>query len=171
METQEIFDSLIRDLLVLKDDKRETPYRFGMRCRDARCIINSKINMTDMSRAEKTIRIKSYNDLALETFIRSLPNTIQTNLRLRNANNLEVTLGYLMEEENFLYASKQNDLNQNIYNPVTEIVTSSKSGFNYCINRSRPVQERNLATVPALHTIRNSNVLRDHFLFRNPILN
>ena len=61
---------------MLKPFKNESPYNFGMRRQDARSLIVSKINCSNMSAAEKMIRLKSY-DLALKTYLGGLPGQLQ----------------------------------------------------------------------------------------------
>lgn len=116
---QRNIDCLIQDLLALKPSKNETPYNFGMRCQDARSLIISKLNSLAMTNEEKMIRLKSYDDLALKTFIRGLSGQIQNNVRLRNPENLETAMSLVIEEENFLYSTQRtNTLNtQTNYRP------------------------------------------------------
>lgn len=110
---QRNIDCLIQDLIVLRPNKNEAPYSFGMRCQDARSLIISKLNTLPITVEEKTVRLQTYDDLALKTFIRGLAGHIQNNIRLRNPTSLEQAMSFVIEEENFLYSqNKSNSLNQ-----------------------------------------------------------
>lgn len=83
-----------------------------MRCQDARSLITSKLTSLKIRKEERIVRQANYNDLALKTYIRGLPPNIQTNVRLRNPENLEKAMSLVVEEENFLYATqKQSSIN------------------------------------------------------------
>lgn len=128
---QRDIDCLVQDLLLLRPLKSESPYNFGMRCQDARCLIISKLNSQNLSKAERDIRLKNYEDLALKTFMRGLTGTIQNNVRLRNPDKLETAMGLVIEEENFLYAqNKQNFQNlQPTFRPVQRITPTRSFNF------------------------------------------
>lgn len=136
---QRNIDCLIQDLLALKP-KNESPYTFGMRCQDARSLIISKLNSMAMSNEEKLIRLKTYDDLALKTFLRGLSGQIQNNVRLRNPQNLETAMSLVIEEENFLYSTqRQNNLNTHSnFKPAQRITPS-----NYQIRQMQPHTRQN----------------------------
>lgn len=121
---QRNIDCLIQDLINLRPMKNETPYNFGMRCQDSRSLINSKLNSdSSINAAQKSIYIKSYDDLALKTYIRGLPPHLQLNVRLRDPDNIEKAMSLVIEEENFLYANQRvNSLNtQTSFKPAQRI--------------------------------------------------
>ena len=135
-------DCLIQDLIVLKPFKSESPYNFGMRCQDARSLIVSKINCSNMSAAEKMIRLESYDDLALKTYLRGLPGQLQTNVRLRNPDSLEKAMSLVIEEENFLYAAQRvNTLNSQTYKPAQKITPNT-------IQQNKPIPQFVPFTIP-----------------------
>lgn len=121
---QRNIDCLVQDLISLRPLKNESPYNFGMRCQDARSLIISKLNTLDITREEKIIRIQNYDDLALKTYIRSLPGQIQNNVRLRYPDSLEKAMSLVIEEENFLYSqNRSNALNsQSHFRPIQRII-------------------------------------------------
>lgn len=123
---QRNLDCLIQDLITLCPHRNEAPYNFGMRCQDARSLIVSKVNSLSFSPEEKIIRLKSYDDLALKTFIRGLTGYLQNNIRLRNPDSLEKAMSLVVEEENFLYSqNRNNSLNlQNNFRPSQRVVPS-----------------------------------------------
>lgn len=107
---QRNLDCLIQDLIVMRPNKNETTYNFGMRCQDARSLIISKLNTMGMPNIEKIIHLRSYDDLALKTFIRGLSGQIQMNVRLRNPDSLEKAMSLVIEEENFLYSQNRSNI-------------------------------------------------------------
>lgn len=109
---QRDIDCLIQDLIALRPNRNETPYNFGMRIQDTRSLVINKLNTLTMTPNEKLIRLTSYDDLALKTFIKGLPLNLQTIIRLRNPDSLEKAMSFVIEEENFLYSTnKANSLN------------------------------------------------------------
>lgn len=126
---QRNIDCLIQDLITLQINKNETPYNFGMRCQDARSLIVAKLNsLPGVPPEEKIIKMNTYNDLALKTFIRGLTGQLQNNIRLRNPNSLEQAMSFVIEEENFLYSTfKTNSLNSHNYAPNRRMTPSSNS--------------------------------------------
>lgn len=119
---QRNLDCLIQDLIVMRPHKAETAYNFGMRCQDARSLIISKLNTLGMPNNEKIIHLRSYDDLALKTFIRGLTGQIQMNIRLRNPDSLEKAMSLVIEEENFLYSQQRtNALNTQVFRPLQRL--------------------------------------------------
>lgn len=117
---QRDLDSLVQDLILLRPFKNESPYDFGTRCQDARSLILTKIDCSELEDAEKRLQTKNYDDLALKTFIRGLNGHIQNNVRLRNPDTLEKAMTLVIEEENFLYYTQQNNALQ-VKNPNTSM--------------------------------------------------
>lgn len=128
---QRSIDCLIQDLISLKPSKNETPTQFGMRIQDARSLLFSKLNAGIQNVQEKTIKIQHYDDFALKTFINGLPYNMQLVVRLRNPDNLEKALAYVIEEENFIYL--KNGQNNNLQN------TSYRPQFNVNQNFQKPI--------------------------------
>ncbi|XP_056631419.1 uncharacterized protein LOC130441660 [Diorhabda sublineata] len=102
---QRDIDCLVQDLINLKPFKNKTPYNFGMRYKDSRSLIISKLNTLHLDLSEKQLHLRNYDNLALKTFVRGLPLPIQTNIRLRSPNSLEKAMSLVVEEENFLYST------------------------------------------------------------------
>lgn len=175
---QRNIECLVQDLINLKPNKNETPHNFGMRCQDARSLIISKLNSnTSICAEEKAFEIKNYNDLALKTFIRGLQNPIQTNVRLRNPENLEKAMSLLIEEENFLYSSqKSNTLNtQPNFRPNNRSLNDTFPNFKPIVNTHssqtnntfRPVQQNPFYRQNERHYIRPQQFQRPQ-LFQIP---
>lgn len=109
---QRSVECLIQDLLVLKPFKNETTFNFGQRCQDTRELIRAKVNLSPFSAPEKIIMNKTYDDLALKTFIRHIPSQIQMMVRMKDPKSIEDALAIVIEEENFKYSQNiSNSLN------------------------------------------------------------
>lgn len=90
-----------------------------MRCQDARSLIISKLNSTNLSHDERILRIHNIEQLSLKTYIRGLTGQLQNNIRLRNPTTLENAMALVVEEENFLYCQgRNNSLNIQTYKPT-----------------------------------------------------
>ena len=132
---QRNLDCLVQDLITLSPIKNETPYNFGMRCQDARSLVFSKLSTLNLNNNELDIKRRSYDDLALKTFIRGLTGQIQNNIRLRNPQNLETAMSLVIEEENFLYSqSRGNSLNFQNFKLNQRITPASVNNPNKNIN-------------------------------------
>ncbi|XP_050516300.1 putative mediator of RNA polymerase II transcription subunit 24 [Diabrotica virgifera virgifera] len=129
---QRDLDCLIQDLITLRPFKNETPYNFGMRCQETRSLVAQKLNTLNIKAPEKLIRIQSYDDLCLKTYIRGLPLSLQTNIRLRNPDSLEKAMCFVIEEENFLYSLQRgNNLNsQNSFRPSSRHTPMRNNNIN-----------------------------------------
>lgn len=119
---QRNIECLAQDLIYLKPNKTETPYQFGMRLQDARSLLASKINSSELKIDEKLIHLKNYDDITLKTFIRGLNGQLQNNVRLRDPKTLESAMNLVIEEENFLYASQ----NRHTLNTQTQFKVPNK---------------------------------------------
>lgn len=155
---QRNIDCLIHDLIVLRPLKNETPYNFGMRCQDARSLIISKLNTLPIPNDERIIRLRSYDDLSLKTFIGGLSGQIQNNVRLRNPDSLEKAMSFVIEEENFLYSQQRtNTLNSHSsFRPAQRIIPARTN-----IQNPQNFQRPQLQFRPNFQTMtNNTNVLR-----------
>lgn len=85
----------------------ETIYNFGQICQDVRELARAKTNLLNISPPEKAIRISTYDDLALQTFMRNIPSNIPTMIRIKNPQTIEQALAMVIEEENFLYSQNK----------------------------------------------------------------
>lgn len=136
---QRNIDCLIQDLITLCPTRNETPYNFGMRCQDARSLLHAKLNLSNTTAEEKKFHISNYNNLALKTFIRGLPNSVQTNVRLRKPDSLEIAMSYVIEEENFMYSTNQlNTLNTSSTFRPAQRITPAKPHLNHTHNITNP---------------------------------
>lgn len=141
---QRNIDCLIQDLISLCPNRNETSYNFGIRCQDARSLVLAKLNSLEgITAEEKDIRIKSYDDLALKTYIRGLTGNIQTNVRLRNPENLETAMSLVIEEENFLYyTNRTNPSNFQINSrPMPRVIPTRNNTYHQ--DNQRNVTEQN----------------------------
>lgn len=115
-------ECLIQDIITLRPFKNETIFNFGQRCQDVRELVRAKTSILPITAAEKTVRIKTYDDLALQTFIRNIPGNIQMMIRVKNPQTIEQALSMVIEEENFLYSqNKSNSLNASQHRPLTKM--------------------------------------------------
>jgi hypothetical protein len=106
-------ECLEQDLLLATPLKNEPPLEFGKRLQVYRSTLAQKINsQTNMDQATKIIYLRQYEQICLKTFIRGLTGSLQCFIRLKNPENIEVAMTYVIEEENFHYS-------QNLFkNPV-----------------------------------------------------
>ncbi|XP_050313687.1 GATA zinc finger domain-containing protein 14-like [Anthonomus grandis grandis] len=160
---QRNLDCLVQDLITLSSNKGKTPYNFGMRCQDARTLIFSKLNTLNLTTADKELRTKNYDELALKTFIRGLTGTLQNNIRIRNPENLEKAMSLVIEEENFLYSQQRsNTLNTHNFRPTPRIIPFSHSG-----NARSPNFPNNHNVIPRINQPQNNfpqnNFRPNHF--------
>lgn len=119
-------DCLIQDRIILKPDRKESPYNFGMRCQDVRSLIISKLNSTDLTVEKEELQIRDYDNLALKMCIRGLSGRLQDNIRLRNPESTERAMA-LITEENFMYAQNVNNtLNTNNYKIIQKFIPANK---------------------------------------------
>lgn len=103
---QRNIDCLEQDLITMFPMRNEQPLDFAKRIQVARSRLASKVSSlseTEMPRATKIIYLKQYDNLALKTFIRGLTGHLQSIVRLRNPDTLELAMTYVTEEENFKY--------------------------------------------------------------------
>jgi len=99
-------ECLEHDLIMSKPQKNESIIEFGARLQVLRSNLASKIcNTTEFDKTTKQIYIRQYEQLSLKTFIRNLPNQLQSIIRLKNPDTLETAMSYVIEEENFSYTS------------------------------------------------------------------
>jgi len=155
---QRNLDCLVQDLIALTPQKSETPYNFGMRCQDARSLIFSKLNSLGLDDAERLIKIRNYEELALKTFIRGLTGQLQNNVRLRNPESLERAMSLVIEEENFIYSQNRGGtLNTQNFKPNQRVTP-----LNPQLNFSKPINYQN-------NTNTNFNAPRPPFnIFQRP---
>lgn len=126
-------ECLEQDLITLQPSKGEQPLDFGKRIQIARSRLASKISSlpeTEMPKETKIIYLKQYDQLSLKTFIRGLPHSLQSIVRLRSPENLEIAMNYVTEEENFKYT-------QNLPNLLTRPVSQNHKPVQMTYN-SRP---------------------------------
>lgn len=79
---------------------------FGQRIQIARSCLISKLTSipeTEINRQTKLVYIRQYDSTALKTFIRGLSGNLQSIVRLRNPDSIEMAMNYVTEEENFRY--------------------------------------------------------------------
>ena len=103
---QRNIDCLEQDLISLRPQKSESPLDFGRRIQVVRSKLASKISSTpdsEIDKPTKVIYLKQYDSLALKTFIRGLTGQLQSIIRLRKPDSLELAMTYVTEEENFKY--------------------------------------------------------------------
>lgn len=160
---QRNLDCLVQDLIILKPDRNETPYNFGMRCQDARSLVFSKLNMLSLNPAEHTIKIANYEELALKTFIRGLSGQLQNNIRLRDPKTLEKAMSLVIEEENFLYSqNKQNLVNNNQTFQLNQRFTPVDNPF------SKPINFQNNNSNLSFPKLQNNNPFQNNPFLNNP---
>lgn len=94
---------LLKDLQSLKPAKNESPYQFGMKCQDARCLLLSKLKITEQDANYRILKTKYYDEIALEVFLDSLPTYLDLAVRLRRPDTLEKAMSIVLEEENHAY--------------------------------------------------------------------
>lgn len=170
---QRNIDCLVQDLIVLRPLKNETPYNFGMRCQETRSLVISKLNASNDTVTEKTIKIRNYNDLALKTFIRGLTGQLQNNIRLRNPDSLEVAMSLVIEEENFMYSqNRSNTLNNQSYTHIPRMAPARQTTHHPNFSQNNNANYRNFQS-PHLQTpISNNRSSQPGFVnnqFRPPI--
>lgn len=103
---QRNLDCLEQDLITLQPFRGESPLEFGKRIQIARSRLASKISSisdTVMPQATKVVYLRQYDQVALKTFIRGLSGNMQSIVRLRNPDSLEMAMNFVTEEENFRY--------------------------------------------------------------------
>lgn len=100
-------DTLSHSLMTTVMRQNENSIEFGNRLHELRCKIISKINLTEaIGQAAKAIHIDIINKQALNVFLHQLPYQINSNVRLRDPDDLGQAISYANEEEDFLYASR-----------------------------------------------------------------
>lgn len=117
---QRSFTCLLHELHSLKPNPKESPYNFGIRCQYTRSLIFSSINNDNtMDHVQKIAQISNIEKLILVTFLKYLPPQIQTGVRLKNPDCLEIAMQYVIEEENFnsIVNEGKRNLNQHIPSP------------------------------------------------------
>lgn len=119
---QRSVECLIQDLLILRPLKNETTFNFGQRCQDTRELIRAKVNLQPGTAAEKLVMNRTYDNLALNTFIRHIPHHTQVMVRIKNPSTIEEALAIVIEEENFKYSQNMShSLNVAQRNPTAKI--------------------------------------------------
>lgn len=94
---------LLKDLQSLKPARNESPYQFGMKCQDARCLLLSKLKITEQDANYRKLKTKYYDEIALEVFLDGLPTYLDLAVRLRHPDTLEKAMSVVLEEENHAY--------------------------------------------------------------------
>lgn len=100
-------ECLEQDLFIAQPLKNEKPLDFGKRLQVLRSVLAQRINSfpnEEMNSDSKLIHIRQYEQVCLRTFIRGLPSYLQSIVRLKNPDNLEAGMKYVVEEENFRYS-------------------------------------------------------------------
>lgn len=99
-------ECLEQDLFMATPQKNEHPLDFARRLQVLRSNLAQKINsITDaiMNKDTKLIYLRQYDQVCLRTFIRGIPGPLQSLIRLKNPNCIEVAMTQITEEENFHY--------------------------------------------------------------------
>ncbi|KAH1014405.1 hypothetical protein HUJ04_003246, partial [Dendroctonus ponderosae] len=118
-------DCLIQYLISVKPHKNKSYISFGIRIQDARSLLFAKLNTLIVDEDERRIKIEHYVSLALKTFLSGRQYHMQLEVRLKNPENLEEALAFVIEEEHFMNFSKhQNAMtHSSIMQPSSKIFT------------------------------------------------
>lgn len=115
-------ECLEQDLFMATPLKNEHPLDFAKRLQVLRSSLAQKINSfndAQLDAATKLIYLRQYEQVCLRTFIRGLPGSLQSIIRLKNPNCIEEAMTLIVEEENFQYS-------QNLYKAPVQLKTLPK---------------------------------------------
>lgn len=143
-------ECLEQDLFMATPQRNEHSLDFARRLQVLRSSLAQKINsFTDdnMAQATKLIYLRQYDQVCLRTFIRGLPGTLQSIIRLKNPDCIESAMTQITEEENFHYS-------QNIFKAPEQPKTMSKPP---------PFQNRNFNNQSAPMYTQNNNNFRQNY--------
>ncbi|KAL3283650.1 hypothetical protein HHI36_006789 [Cryptolaemus montrouzieri] len=101
-------------MLHKRQENYECAVIFGNRCQDLLSLLLTKINLTKNNAETRRIKREIYKSQALIAFLRGLQSNLP--IRLRNPQNLEQAICFVIEEENFSYA--KNNLARQGINPT-----------------------------------------------------
>lgn len=99
-------DCLVRDLMNLRPDGKETPYSFGMRIQDVRSLLQTKVRLTEQDNATRIVKNRVHDNIALQTYLHGLSGQLSLAVRVQKPATLEEAMTIVLEEENFSYAEK-----------------------------------------------------------------
>lgn len=118
---------LARDLQDLRPRKGETPYHFGMRVQDVRGLLLTKLKLAVKEADTRKIKIRIYDDIALQTYLRGLPENLRNTIRAQRPDSVEKAMSLIIEEENFNYTiNRSSSLNeQSNFRPSPKITPAS----------------------------------------------
>ena len=118
---------LARDLQDLRAHKTESPYNFGTRVQDVRGLLLTKVKLTEENVVTLVEKIKIYDDMTLQTYLRGLSDQTRLMVRSQQPKSLEEAMSMVIEEENFHYSlKKDNHINDHRnYKPPMKMTPST----------------------------------------------
>jgi len=130
---QRSFTCLFQELHSFKPFPKENPYNFGVRLQYHRSLIFSSINNdSTLTNERKLVQIQNIEQLTLLTYLKYLPSSIQLGVRLKQPDNLEEAMTYVLEEENFISFTTEGrrNINQPLPTPTVKTPMTSRVLYN-----------------------------------------
>lgn len=97
-------NSLLRDLMLLRQEFNETPYQFCQRCQDLRSLLLSNLAVTENNENVKGTKTTMFDNMALKAFLTGLREPLGATIRSRNPESIEAALNQVIDEENIMYS-------------------------------------------------------------------
>lgn len=133
-------ECLEQDLFMATPKKNEHPLDFGKRLQVLRSALAQKINSytnAEMNNGTKIIYLRQYDQVCLRTFFRGLPGHLQSVIRLKSPNCIELAMTQITEEENFHYT--QNLFGAPVQQKLPPVPPKPQSYFPYQLRPNHPV--------------------------------
>ena len=145
-------NSLLRDLMLLRQKPNESSLTYSNRCLDLKSLLLSKLTVNENNAIVRQTKQNMYDSLTLKAFMAGLNEPFGSVVRARNPPTLELAVNQILEEENISY------LRNNLYKPNTQ---SLKSEVNLRVNNNPNLGRSN----------HNNNTRSTNFRFNNPPVN
>lgn len=103
---QRSLDCLLRELMYLKKDSRESLHEFGIRVQDMHNQLSTKLRLSDLDENLKLVKESDYETVALNTYLHGLPEHLSLSVRIQKPENVPEAMSLVQNEENFHMLSK-----------------------------------------------------------------
>lgn len=98
---QRSLDCLLRELMYVKRDPRESLHEYGIKIQDMHNQLSTKLRLSDLDENLKLVKERDYESVALATYLHGLPEQLSLAVRIQNPENVPQAMSMVQNEENF----------------------------------------------------------------------
>lgn len=97
---QRSLDCLLRELMYLKRDPRESLHEYGIKIQDVHNQLSTKLRLSDLDENLKIVKERDYENVALSTYLHGLPEQLSLAIRIQKPENVPQAMSMVQNEEN-----------------------------------------------------------------------